>query len=114
MSKRILTTGISKVTLPAMPEMPRLDAAPTKMAGVRGAGFGAPTSISGSQDASAGRGLISFFGLHESGGGSFADTFYDLKQTQTHRSNRYDRAKKRATEAHCFRSFASRKEKCRR
>lgn len=85
-SKRILTTGISKVTLPAMPDMPRLDAAPTKMAGVGGAGFGAPSSMSGAQGASAGGGLISFFGLHESGGGSFAGTFYDLKQTQTHRS----------------------------
>jgi hypothetical protein len=85
-NKRILTTGIAKVTLPALPEMPRLGAAPSKMAGVGGAGFGAPTSMSGGQGASAGGGLISFFGLHESGGGSFAGTFDDLKQTQSHRS----------------------------
>jgi hypothetical protein len=40
-SKRIITTGIAKVTLPALPAMPKMDAAPTKMAGVGGAGIGA-------------------------------------------------------------------------
>lgn len=85
-NKRILTTGISKVTLPEMPAMPKLDAAPSRMAGVGGAGFGMPSAMTGTQGASAGGGPISFFGLHESGGGSFAGTFYDLKQSQTHRS----------------------------
>ncbi len=47
-TKRIVTTGIAKVTLPAMPEMPKTnDAAPMKMAGVGGAGIGAPSALSG-------------------------------------------------------------------
>lgn len=36
-SKRITTTGLSKVTLPDMPAMPKLAGAPAKMAGVGGA-----------------------------------------------------------------------------
>jgi len=86
-SKRIVTTGLSKVTLPAMPAMPNLSAAaPTKMAGVGGAGIGAPTALAGSDSGQPGGGPVSFFGLREIGGGSFAGTLYDLKQTQTHRS----------------------------
>ena len=85
-SKRIITTGIAKVTLPAMPSMPKMDAAPTKMAGVGGAGIGAPTALSGAEGSQGGGGPISFFGLRETGAGSFAGTLYDLKQSQTHRS----------------------------
>ena len=86
-NKRILTTGIAKVTLPDMPAMPKLnEAAPMKMAGVGGAGIGMPTAMSGTEGSSGGGGPISFFGLRESGGGSFAGTLYDLKQSQTHRS----------------------------
>ena len=85
-SRRILTTGVAKVTLPAMPAMPRMDAAPSKMAGVGGAGIGAPSALSGAESSSAGGGPISFFGLRETGAGSFAGTLYDLKQSQTHRS----------------------------
>lgn len=84
--KRIITTGIAKVTLPAMPAMPRMDAAPTKMAGVGGAGVGLPTSVTGADGSQGGGGPISFFGLRETGAGSFAGTLYDLKQSQTHRS----------------------------
>ncbi|MGI8431587.1 MAG: hypothetical protein ACR2MW_04755 [Chthoniobacterales bacterium] len=84
--KRIVSTGLAKVTLPEMPAMPQMDAAPSRMSGVGGAGFGLPSSMSGGQSSSAGGGPISFFGLRESGGGSFAGTFYDLKQTQPHRS----------------------------
>jgi len=85
-SKRIITTGIAKVTLPALPAMPQMNAAPTKMAGVGGAGIGAPTSLSGTEGSQGGGGPISFFGLRETGSGSFAGTFWDLKQSQTHRS----------------------------
>src|SRR6478752_1101601 len=47
-TKRIVTTGIAKVTLPEMPAMPKTnDAAPMKMAGVGGAGIGAPSALSG-------------------------------------------------------------------
>jgi len=84
--KRIVTTGIAKVTLPDMPAMPKMDAAPTKMAGVGGTGIGLPTSVTGTEGSQGGGGPISFFGLRETGGGSFAGTFYDLKQSQTHRS----------------------------
>lgn len=86
-TRRIVTTGIAKVTLPAMPEMPKTnDAAPMKMAGVGGAGIGAPAALSGAEGSQGGGGPISFFGLRETGAGSFAGTLYDLKQTQTHRS----------------------------
>ncbi len=86
-TKRIVTTGIAKVTLPEMPAMPRTnDAAPMKMAGVGGAGIGAPTALTGGDGSQGGGGPISFFGLRETGAGSFAGTLYDLKQTQTHRS----------------------------
>ncbi|HEY1583326.1 MAG TPA: hypothetical protein VGF73_09540 [Chthoniobacterales bacterium] len=54
--QRILTTGIAKVTLPALPAMPQTnDAAPMKMAGVGGAGVGAPTALSGAEGNSGGR-----------------------------------------------------------
>ncbi len=85
--QRIVTTGIAKVTLPEMPAMPQTsDAAPLKMAGVGGAGIGAPTALTGTEGSTGGGGPISFFGLRETGGGSFAGALYDLKQTQTHRS----------------------------
>jgi hypothetical protein len=85
-NKRILSAGLSKISLPDMPAMPQMDSAPAKMAGVGGAGFGMPTALSGAEGNSGGGGPISFFGLRESGGGSFVGTFYDLKQTPTHRS----------------------------
>ena len=86
-NKRIVTTGLAKVTLPTMPAMPKQNsAAPMKMAGVGGAGIGLPTATSGKEGSAGGGGPISFFGLRESGGGSFAGKLYDLKQTQTHRS----------------------------
>lgn len=78
--KRIVSTGLAKVTLSEMPAIPDLNAAPTKMVGLGGAGFGMPSALTGTQGSSAGGGPISFFGLHESGGGSFAGTLYDLKQ----------------------------------
>ncbi|MEO8044562.1 MAG: hypothetical protein ABI674_06610 [Spartobacteria bacterium] len=86
-TRRIVTTGIAKVTLPEMPAMPQTNnAAPMKMAGVGGAGIGAPTALTGGDGSQGGGGPISFFGLRETGSGSFAGTLYDLKQTQTHRS----------------------------
>jgi hypothetical protein len=84
--KRIVSTGLARVTLPEMPAMPQPDSASAKMAGVGGAGFGMPTALTGTQGSSGGGGPISFFGLRESGGGSFAGTLYDLKQSQTHRT----------------------------
>jgi hypothetical protein len=86
-SRRIMTTGLAKVTLPDLPAMPKeSEAAPLKMAGAGGVGMGLPTAMSGPEGNAAGGGPVSFFGLRETGGGSFAGTLYDLKQTQTHRS----------------------------
>src|SRR5450432_3736348 len=57
-SKRIVTTGLSKITLPAMPAIPTMNgAAPTKMAGVGGAGFALPGSVTGAQASTSGGGL---------------------------------------------------------
>ncbi len=93
-TRRIVTTGIAKVTLPEMPAMPKTnDAAPMKMAGVGGAGIGAPSALSGGDGSQAGGGPISFFGLRETGAGSFVGTLYDLKQTQTHRSTDMNKQK---------------------
>jgi hypothetical protein len=82
MAKRIVSTGLSKVSLPEMPAMPKLAAPPVKMAGAGGvdvsfnAGGGAPSSGSG-----AGGAAVPFFGFHEAkGGGALTGHFYDLKQ----------------------------------
>ena len=82
MAKRITSTGLSKVSLPEMPAMPKLAAPPVKMAGAGGvdvsfnAGGGAPSSGGG-----AGGAAVPFFGFHEAkGGGALTGHFYDLKQ----------------------------------
>jgi hypothetical protein len=82
MAKRITSTGLSKVSLPEMPAMPKLAAPPVKMAGAGGvdvsfnAGGGPPSSGSG-----AGGAAVPFFGFHEAkGGGALTGHFYDLKQ----------------------------------
>jgi hypothetical protein len=86
-ARRIVTTGLAKVTLPAMPAMPNLSApAPMKMAGASGSGIGAPSTLSGTDVSQSGGGPISFFGLREVGGGSFSGVLYDLKQSPTHRA----------------------------
>ena len=82
MAKRITSTGLSRVSLPEMPAMPKLAAPPVKMAGAGGvdvsfnAGGGAPSSGSG-----AGGAAVPFFGFHAApGGGTLTGHFYDLKQ----------------------------------
>ena len=82
MAKRITSAGLSKVSLPEMPAMPRLAAPPVKMAGAGGTDVsfnpgGAMTSSGGG----AGGAAVPFFGFRESkGGGALTGHFYDLKQ----------------------------------
>jgi hypothetical protein len=60
-NKRILTTGIAKVTPPDMPAMPKLnEAAPMEMAGVTGAGIGMPSATSGTEGSSGGAARFHF------------------------------------------------------
>jgi hypothetical protein len=82
MAKKITTTGISKVSLPDMPAMPKLAAPPVKMAGAGGTdvSFNAGTMNAGG-GTGAGGAAVPFFGFRESkGGGSLVGRFYDLKQ----------------------------------
>jgi PA14 domain len=82
MPKRIVSTGLAKVTLPEMPAMPAMNsiAAPTKMAGVggTGVGFGPSAGVMGSGASGGGGGPVPLFGLRS--GAGLAGTFYDLKQ----------------------------------
>jgi hypothetical protein len=81
---RIVTTGISKVSLPDMPAMPKIAGPQPKMAGAGGTDVsfasGGTAALGGS---TAGGGPVPFFGFRESrGGGSLVGRFYDLKQTK--------------------------------
>ena len=91
-AKRITTTGLSKVTLPEMPAMPKLAAAPTKMAGAGGTDVSFnPGGFSASGGSGAGGAAVPFFGFRESrGGGSLAGKFYDLKQTKEGKPSNLD------------------------
>ncbi|MGB8353250.1 MAG: SAM domain-containing protein [Chthoniobacteraceae bacterium] len=80
-SKRVVTTGLSKIALPEMPAMPDMNnAASTKMIGTGGLGVGMAPSIGvmGSSDGTGG-GTVPFFGFRT--GNGFKGSFYDLKQT---------------------------------
>ncbi len=81
-TRRITTTGLSKVSLPDMPAMPGLsEVPPTKMAGMGGSGIGFAGGSGGGGGGGQGNGRAPFFGFREpKGGGSLIGTFYDLKQ----------------------------------
>lgn len=92
-SKRITTTGLSKVQLPDMPAMPKLAGAPAKMAGVGGAdvSFG---SLAATGGLGGGGSVVPSFGFRESrGGGSLAGKFYDLKQLKNGKASNLDQEK---------------------
>ena len=85
-AKRITTTGLSKVALPSMPAMPKMDAVvmPAAMTGMGGTGMGLGGfggGAGGGSGGGGGGGGLSLFGLR-SGGGGLQGTFYDLKQTR--------------------------------
>jgi hypothetical protein len=90
--KKITTTGISKVSLPEMPAMPKLAAPPVKMAGAGGADVSFNTgSMSASGGSGAGGAAVPFFGFRESkGGGSLVGKFYDLKQLKNGTPSKLD------------------------
>ena len=90
--KRIVSTGISKVTLPEMPSMPTSPTTANQMAGASGASLGAAAGPMGPGGGSAGGGLVSMFGLREASGGLKGE-FYDLKQTPGRKETGIDKDK---------------------
>ena len=94
-AKRITTAGMSKVALPDMPAMPKLAAAPAKMAGAGGADVSFnPGGMTMSGGSGAGGAAVPFFGLREArGGGALAGKFYDLKQTNSRKPSNLDQDK---------------------
>ncbi len=92
LNKRITTTGLSKVALPDMPAMPKVAAAPAKMASAGGTdssfAMGAMTNTGGSGGGGA---AVPFFGFKASqGGGSLAGHLYDLKQLKNGTPSKLD------------------------
>jgi hypothetical protein len=81
--KRITTTGASKVALPDMPSMPKMDDfTPGQMAGVGGTGIGTMLGGAGGPSGGSSGAGMTFFGLR-SGGNGLKGTFYDLKQNKS-------------------------------
>jgi hypothetical protein len=94
-TKRITTTGMSKVTLPEMPAMPKTAAPPTKLAGAGGTDVSFnPGGMSATGGSGAGGAAVPFFGLRDAkGGGSLLGRFYDLKQTKDKKPSGLDQDK---------------------
>ncbi len=92
MAKRITSTGLSKVSLPEMPAMPKLAAPPVKMAGAGGTDVSFnPGGASSSSGGGAGGAAVPFFGFRESkGGGALVGHFYDLKQLKNGQPSKLD------------------------
>lgn len=91
-ARKIVTTGLAKVTLPDMPAMPKLAAPPVKMAGAGGADVSFnPGGMTTSSGSGAGGAAVPFFGFREAkGGGSLAGKFYDLKQLKNGTPSKLD------------------------
>ncbi len=90
-AKRIVSAGISKVSLPEMPTMPTASSVvPGTMAGMGGAGFGPGMGFGsgsgGGMGGGGGGGGMSFFGFRGAGAG-LVGTFYDLKQKRDRTSS---------------------------
>ena len=84
-ARRVVTTGLSKVSLPDMPVMPVSSTAlsPVAMTGMGSTGFGTGGGSGGGSGAGgfgSGGGATSF-GFHDAHDGLLEGTFYDLKQT---------------------------------
>ncbi len=90
--KRIVSTGISKVTLPEMPAMPKSPTTPNQMAGAMGAQVGAAGGPMGAAGPSGGGGPVSMFGLRDAAGGVKGE-FYDLKQSPSRKETGMDKEK---------------------
>jgi hypothetical protein len=97
-AKRIVSTGLARVSLPEMPSLPTaVTVAPTMMAGMGGAGFGQGMGFgngmgSGSGGGNGGGGMT-MFGFHSANAGGLAGEFYDLKQTKARQPTNVDNKK---------------------
>lgn len=82
--KRVVTTGASKVALPAMPVVAVDNSAitPVSLSGMDGTGLGGLGTGGGTGGGNGGGGAPSFFGVR-TGGKGLTGTFYDLKQNQS-------------------------------
>jgi hypothetical protein len=91
-TKRVTTSGLSKITLPDMPAMPKLAQPAVKMMGAGGSDVAfnvGDTSATGA--GAAGGAAVPFFGFRESrGGGSLTGKFYDLKQLKNGQPSKLD------------------------
>ena len=96
-AKRIATTGISKISLPDMPEMPSAATiAPNMMAGMGGVGVGfAPNAGGmGAGGGTGGGGGMPLFGLHDKPSyGTLKGTLIDLKQFKNRSSSNMNQGK---------------------
>ncbi len=81
--KRITTTSVTKVSLPVVPSMPKLDSniTPLSMAGMGGTGMGLGLGTGGGNGNGGGSGALSLFGLRDGKGSALRGTFFDFKQT---------------------------------
>ena len=85
-AKRITTTGLSKVALPSLPTMPKMNALvlPATMTGMGGAGMGlGGFGGGGGGSGGNGGGGLSLFGARTRTGGSLAGHLFDLKQNRS-------------------------------
>jgi len=90
--KRIVTTGMSKVALPAMPDMPAVNPEmPTTMEGMGGPAMGvsATMGMPGAGSSGGGGGPVSFYGFSNRRDDALEGTFYSLKETRDGRPTKY-------------------------
>jgi hypothetical protein len=79
-AKRVVTTGLSKIILPPMPEMPTNVVTPSQITGIGGLGIGFGNGNGGNGNGDGGGGgFMAPFGTTNSRPGTLVGTFYDLK-----------------------------------
>ena len=86
-AKRIVSTGLAKVSLPEMPSLPTaVTVAPSMMSGLGGAGFGQGMGFGSGMGSGTGGGNggggMTMFGFRNAGGGGLPGELFDLKQTR--------------------------------
>ncbi len=91
-AKRIVTTGLAKISLPEMPAMPTAnEIIPGKMAGMGGTGIGLGPPGGGMGNGGGGGGTMPLFGFREKqGGGALMGYLYDFKQSREHQPTGMD------------------------
>jgi hypothetical protein len=78
-AKRVVTTGLSKITLPEMPAMPTDVVTPTQITGIGGVGSGFGSGLGGTGNGDGGDGFMAPFGSSTARPGTLVGTFYDFK-----------------------------------